>query len=341
MFSLLRRVLILIGILTAFISTACSQQPRIRLATLAPKGTSFERLLLTMGEQWAKAPEGGVSLVVYSDGTMGSEQQVIRRMRVGQLQAGMMTSDGLAKIDPSVKALQEIPMMYRSAAEADYVRTHMIAGIEKRMEDHGFVVVAWSIAGFARLFSKQPALHPQDFLRMKAYVGADDLQEIQILNSIGGHPVGLDWTNTLTALQTGMVESVTTLPVHALGAQFNTALSHMLDVKWVPITGGIVLTKKSWDALPASTRAAMKQAADSAAAEMERESLAEDTAAITAMQKHGLQVHPVSPEMQREWDKFAADVLWPKIRGPIVDADSFDQVRRLVLEYRNQPGHGQ
>ena len=137
----------------------------------------------------AKAPEGGVSLVVYSDGTMGSEQQVIRRMRLGQLQAGMMTSDGLAKIDPSVKALQEIPMMYRSAAEADYVRTHMIAGIEKRMEDHGFVVVAWSIAGFARLFSKQPALHPQDFLRMKAYVGADDLQEIQILNSIGGHPV--------------------------------------------------------------------------------------------------------------------------------------------------------
>ena len=53
-----------------------------------------------------------------------------------------------------------------------------------------------------------------------------------------------------------------------------------------------------------------------------KESLSEDTAAITAMQKRGLQVHPVSPEMQREWDKFAADVLWPKIRGPIVGADS-------------------
>lgn len=338
MYSLLRRTSFGIFALATVIGSATAEQPRIRLATLAPKGTSFDRLLLTMGEQWSKAPEGGVSLIVYSDGTMGAEPQIIRRMRVGQLQAGLLTSAGLAIIDPSVKALQEIPLMYRSAAEADYVRSRMTAEIEKKMEDHGFVVIAWSIAGFARLFSKQPAMHPQDFLRMKAAVGEDDAQEIQILNSIGGHPVGLDWTNTLTALQTGMVESVTTLPVHALGAQFNTAVSHMLDVKWVPITGGIVITKKSWDALPAATRAAMKQAAEAAAAGMEAASLSEDAAAIAAMQKHGLQVHPLTLEMQREWDQFVTEVVWPKIRGPIMQADSFDEVRRLVLEYRKQSG---
>lgn len=341
MFPLLRRTLIVPGILSAFVALAAAEQPKIRLATLAPKGTSFDRLLLTMGEQWAKAPEGGAALVVYTDGTMGSEQQVIRRMRVGQLQAGMLTSDGLAMIDPSVKALQEIPMMYRTAAEADYVRSRMINDIEKRMEDHGFVVIAWSIAGFARFFSKQPALHPQDFLHMKQGVGVDDLQETQILNSIGGHPVGLDWTNTLTALQTGMVDSITTIPVHALGAQFNTAVSHMLDIKWVPISGGIVLTKKTWDALPASTRTAMQQAAETAANGMEKESLSEDAAAVTAMQKHGLQVHAMNPQMQHEWEQFFMDNIWPKIRGNVVQADAFDQVRRLVLEYRKQTGSGQ
>jgi TRAP-type transport system periplasmic protein len=341
MLSIYRRILFVSCFLLPLTCALEAQQPRIRLATLAPKGTSFDRILLTMGEQWKKAPEGGASLIVYSDGTMGSEQQVVRRMRVGQLQAGMLTSDGLSMIDPSVKALQAIPLMYHSAAEGDYVRNHMEATIEKRMEDRGFVVIAWSIAGFARIFSKQAALHPPDFLRMKAYVGADDTQEIQILNSIGGHPVGLDWTNTLTALQTGMVESVTTLPVHALGAQFNTALSHMLDLKWVPISGGIVITKSAWEALPLSTRAAMKQAAQSAANDMEATSLSEDAAAVAAMQKHGLQVHSLTPQMQEEWQRFAQDVLWPKIRGPIVPADYFDEAQRLVLEYRKQSRSGQ
>ena len=296
----------------------------------------MDRLLRTMGEQWNKAPDGGVALVVYADGTMGSEHQVVQRMRVGQLQGGLLTSDGLAMIDPSVKALQEIPLMYHSAAEEAYVRIHLAAGIEKCMEDRGFVMVSWGTIWFARFFSKQQALLPQEFLRTRVFVGADDNQEIQILNSIGGHPVGLDWTNALTALQTGMVDSVSTLPVHALGAQFNTALSHMLDIRWVPITGGIVLTKKSWDALPAATRAAMKQAAQTAATGMESTGLSEDATAIAAMQSRGLQVHTVTPQIQHEWDQFAKDVLWPKIRGAIVPADTFDEVQRLVLEYRSQ-----
>jgi TRAP-type transport system periplasmic protein len=340
MLALNRRMFSILWVAAALGSSAQAQQARIRLATLAPKGTSFDRLLREMGERWSKAPDGGAALVVYTDGTMGNEQEIVQRMRIGQLQGALLTSDGLAKIDPSVKALEQIPLMYHSAAELDYVRSHMEGDIEKRMGDRGFVMLAWSMPGFARLFSKQPALRPQDFLHMKVSVGADDTREIEVLNSIGGHPVGVDWTNALTALQTGMTDSVTTLPVHALGAQFNTAVSNMLALKWAPVSGGIVVTRKSWDALPQSTRTAMKQAALEAAAGMESAGLREDADAIAAMQKHGMQVHPVTPEMQREWDQFAKDVLWPKIRGVMVDADAFDKVEGLTLEYRRQSGGG-
>ena len=340
MLSLCRRISFVLCILAALAGATGAQPPRIRLATLAPKGTSLDRLLKTMGEQWSKAPEGGVALVVYTDGTMGSELQIVQRMRVGQLQAGLLTTDGLAAIDPSVRALQQIPLMYRSSAEEDYVRSHMVANIEKRMEDRGFVMICWGTVGFSHFFSRQPVLLPQDILRMKLAVSADDA-EVQLINSIGGHPVALDWTNALTALQTGMVDSIATLPVHALGAQFNTAVSHMLDLKYVPVTGGIVVTKKSWDALPASTRAAMKQAAEIAGAGMESAGASEESAAIAAMQSRGLQVQPVTPQMRREWDQFAKDVLWPKMRGTMVPADEFDEVQRLVVEYRNQTGGGQ
>lgn len=335
-----RKVFLAWYLLVALAGVTGAQQTHIRLATLAPQGTSLDRLLKSMGEQWSRAPEGGAALVVYPGGTMGSEQEIVRRMRIGQLQAGLLTADGLGMIDPSVKALEQIPLMYRSSAELDYVRSHMESKFEQRMEERGFVMLAWSMVGFARQFSKKGAAHPEDFLHLRLYVGADDTREIQILNSIGGHPVGLDWTNALTALQTGMVDGITTLPVHALGAQFNTALSNMLDLKWVPISGGMVMSKKTWDGLPQTTRAAMKQAALEAAKKMEESSSVEDTEAVAAMQKHGMQVHAMSPELQQEWDHFAKDVLWPRIRGSVVDAESFDEVQRLTAEYRQQAGGG-
>jgi TRAP-type C4-dicarboxylate transport system substrate-binding protein len=339
MLAVSRRILFLFCCLVVLIGSAgAEQQPRIRLATLAPRGTSFDRLLKTMGEEWSKAPDGGVSLVVYTDGTMGSEQEIVRRMRVGQLQAGLLTTDGLAMIDPTVKALEQIPLMYHSAAELDYVRSRMQGSIEKRMEDRGFVVLAWSMVGFARVFSKQPGLHPQEFLRMKLYVGSDDAREVEVLSSVGGHPVGLDWTNALTGLQTGMVDCITTIPVHALAAQFNTAVSNMLDLKWVPVSGGLIVTKKSWDALPENMRAVMKQEAQDAAAKMEAASYAEDADAVAAMQKRGMKIYPMSPKLEAEWDQFAHDALWPKIRGSIIDAESFDEAQRLTLEYRKQAG---
>ena len=116
MLALSRKAFLPLCISLAIIGNGTAQQPRIRLEPIAPRGTAFDRLLKAMGEQWSKAPNGGVSLVIYSDGTMGNELEIVRRMRIGQLQAGLLTTDGLAMIDPSVKALQEIPLNWTMCA---------------------------------------------------------------------------------------------------------------------------------------------------------------------------------------------------------------------------------
>src|SRR5713101_3196875 len=93
---------------------AAQAKIRIKLATLAPRDTSYHRILLEMGEKWRKATEGRVDLVIYPGGTQGSEADSVKRMNIGQLQAGMLSVGGLTEIDPAVAALQEIPMLFRS-----------------------------------------------------------------------------------------------------------------------------------------------------------------------------------------------------------------------------------
>src|SRR5216684_2646403 len=115
------------------VAVSAAVKVRIKLATVAPKDSSYHRLLLEMGEKWRKASDGQVDLVIYPGGTQGSEADVVKRMSVGGLQAGMLSVGGLTEIDPAVSALQEIPMLFRSLAEEEFVIDKFRPELEKRL----------------------------------------------------------------------------------------------------------------------------------------------------------------------------------------------------------------
>ena len=325
--------LLLMSLFCVGVAGAVEKQTRVKLATLVPKGTSYHAILQTMGEKWRQAPGGGVALTIYTDGTMGGEADMVRRMRVGQLQAGLLTVTGLAEIDESVRALQNMPMVFRSLDEVDYVRTKLQPRLEKKFADKGFVILFWGYGGWVRFFSRQPAFVPDDFKRMKMFAWAGDNNTVDIMKSLGYQPVPLEPTDILTGLQTKLIDSVPSTPFYALAGQFFGPAPHMLEINWVPLVGGAVVTKKTWDALPAETRAALRAAADEAGVEINKRSRIENDEAVAAMQKRGLQVHPATPEIEAAWVKIAESVH-PKIRGKIVPAETFDEVIQLLADYR-------
>jgi TRAP-type transport system periplasmic protein len=317
-------------------ASRASAQTRIRLGTLVPSGTSYHHSLESMGAKWKQDSNGAIALTIYGGGTMGSEDEIVRRMRVGQLQAAVLTAAGLSEIDPSVSALQKMPLMYRSLEEASYVREKMAGDIERRLAAKGFVVLFWGDAGWVRIFSKDPGILPQDFKKMRVFVTAGDVPESELLKSAGYKPVLLEWSDVLTSLQTGMVDAVPTIPFHVLANQFYLSTHHMLEVNWLPLVGALIVTKKSWESLQPAERDVMMKSAVQCGRELQEHGRQENQDAVTAMQKRGLQVHPVSKEAEEEWRRFS-ERLYPNIRGTIVPADMFDEVVRLLRDYRAIP----
>jgi len=51
------------------------------------------------------------------------------------------------------------------------------------------------------------------------------------------------------------------------------------------------------------------------------------------MTKRGLQVQKLTPEVEAEWRR-AAEQMYPLVRGKMVPAEFFDEVQRLLREYR-------
>ena len=308
-------------------------QTRIRLGTLLPQGSSQYQVLEKMGQDWRKATSGGVTLTIYPGGAMGSEIDAVRQMRVGQLQAATLSVGGLSKIDPGISALQKIPVLYHSLDEEEYVRRKMAAEMERRLEQKGFVVLFWGDAGWVHIFSRRPILRPEDLRKTKLFVTADDPDEAEIIKGLRLQPVPLEWTDVLMSLQTGLVDTVPTLPFLCLAGQYDLAAKHMLPLNYVVLVGATVMTKKSWDALAPADREAMRKIAAEAGEQMQIRSRAENITAIEAMKKRGLQVHPLSPELEAEWRQFLEGV-YPKVRGTMVPADMFDEIQDLIADYR-------
>jgi TRAP-type C4-dicarboxylate transport system substrate-binding protein len=313
----------------AALSLACSASGasqgapvRLRLGTLAPQGTSYHRILQTMGERWRTATNGQVQVTVYA-GTMGSELELVRRMRLGQLQAATLSVLGLREIDPGVSALEEV----------EFVRSRLEPVLSRRLADKGFVALFWADAGWVRYFARRPAVRPDDFKGLKLFVTAGDNEQYDLMRSAGFSPVSLEISDALTSLQTGMVDAVPIPPYFAEVMQLYTVADNMLEINWVPLVGATIISKRTWDALSPETQAALRSAADAAGAAFQVAGRSESDSAVGAMRRRGLHVIPVTPAVEAEW-RATAESFYPRIRGTMVPADMFDEVRRLLTEYR-------
>lgn len=322
------RMLIAIVLMAGF----GSAQTTIRLGTLAPRNSRWHKLLLEMGDKWQEASGGSVLLKVYPGGEQGDEPEMVQKMRVKALQAVAISGAGLSGIDASASALQ-IPLMYDSWDELDYVRDRISARIEKQLNARGYVVLNWGDTGWVHFFSKKPATTPDDFRKMKVCVLQGDATTFELYKQNGFQPVSLAATDILTGLQTGLIDAFQAPPAVALGSQWFGGAKNMLAVNFAPLTGATLISKDAWERLPAPTRAKILEISHVFGPQIREEIHKLEDSSIKLMQGFGLNVVPADPKAVAEWRALIEVKLWPALRAGM-GHDLFDQVKRIRDEYR-------
>ncbi len=329
-------VLLVTLILLGMPADAAAMDPvKIPLGTLAPSGSSFYSALAEMKEKWRIDSGGAVNLIIYADGVQGSEAQMVQMMRARSLAAGMLTVVGLSEIDSSVGGLSFLPLTFRSWEEYDYVVEKMSPRLEKLLLEKGFVILFWGDAGWVRFFSKTPAIHPDDFKPLKMFTWAGNAYQVDLMKTLGYHPVPLETADILPGLRRNLINAIPVPPNQALLGQFYTVANQMLTLKWSVLSGATVIRKDIWEKIPADIQAKLRADALTAGAKIRASARKEDEDSIAAMQKRGLAVNAVTPQIEEEWRKLTK-VLYPELRGKTVPTDIFDEVQRLVEEYRSR-----
>ena len=326
------RVLIALMLFAA----ALPAQTVIRMGTLVPKDSPWYDILIKMGEEWKKASGGKVELRLYPGGEQGDEPEMVQKIRIKKLQAVAISGAGLSGIDSSVTAL-EVPMMLSSYEELDYVRDHISERLEKGLNQHGFIVLNWGDAGWVHFFTKEPATHPDQIRKMRLCVLQGDNSTFELYKANGFHPVALAATDILTGLQTGLINAIQSPPLFALSNQWFGGAKNMLDIRFAQLVGATLIDKDTWSKLPPPLQKQMLASARTAGVALREEIRKAETGSIPIMQQFGLNVEHPDAKALGEWRQLA-EGIWPKLRGTMVPADLFDDVKRLRDEYRKSHG---
>jgi TRAP-type C4-dicarboxylate transport system substrate-binding protein len=308
----------------------------VKMATLVPDGSSWHQILKETAEKWRTLSGGRVVVRLYPGGVAGDDPDVVRKMRLGTLNAGVLTSVGVAEIDKSVYALG-IPMMYSSYEEVYSVLEKMRPRLEAGLEAKGFVVLNWADGGWVRFFSQKPVATPDDLRALKLFCWAGDNESVETWRAAGFNPVPLPSTEIATALQTGLVNALGAPPQVAVITQYYNHAKNMTDLQWQLLLGATIISKATWEKIPADLRPALLEAARDGGRRLQEEIRNSGEKDVEAMRKRGLNVVAVDAKAREAWRK-TAESMYPRIRGTIVPADAFDEALRYRDEYRKRAG---
>ena len=337
----MRKTIVICAVLCALAGAARAQKVEIIMATLAPTDSEWYKVMENMGAEWRKISGGNVNLSIRAGGVVGDDPDAVRRLRSGSIQAAALTSAGLGDIDLGVAALQ-IPMMFDNYAELDYVRDRMAPKLEKRIEDKGYLVLNWGDAGWVQFFSTKPVHRLDDLRKLKLFTWAGYATEEDLWKANGFRVVPLASTDIVQQLETHGIEAVPTTALIAETAQIYKLAGYMCDVKWAPLLGATVVSKTTWERIPAAQRGPMLAAARKSGEALKNDIRAQDTRALQTMMKgqpgkrsSTLTITTLDAAALAEWRQ-QTEAIYPKMKGKMVPADLFDEVQHLRDEYRTQ-----
>ena len=313
------------------LASAPFAQSTIKLATVVPEGSIWDKNVKQMAEEWKQATNGRVAVTVYAGGSQGDESTVLRKMRLDALQAASFTAVGLGTIDSAFNVF-DIPFFFDSYDELNYVTDKLTPTIRKRLEPKGFVLLNWGHGGWTQIFTKKPVKTVEDVKSVKLYTSAGNDRMVQWFKSNGFQPRAMAMTDIMTGLTTGMIDGLPAPPLAAMFFQWYKQTPYMLDIGLAPIVGATVITTKTWKSIPDADKPKLLAAADGVDKRLRAEIPKQDLSSIETMKKAGLTVtNATGPEWKTQLDSLAKTM-----RGEMVPTDIFDLASKARDEFRKQ-----
>jgi len=297
-----KNILLLTAALIFSLSINAVQAKTIKIATLSPDGTFWMKSMRAGADEIKQKTQGRVKFKFYPGGVMGNDENVIRKMRIGQLQGGAVTIGSLAQYAPDT-TIYGLPFLFSSLEEADQVRKTSDPILSDLIENSGYVNFGFAQGGFSYLMSKEQINGFDDLRQQKSWVPENSDVGMSVYRYIGITPISLPISDVLTGLQTGLINTVITSPIGALALQWQTHVNFVVDMPLNYLTALMIIDKKAFDELSDADQAVVREVMTRVYKKIDEQNKIDNVAARNAIANLGVKFVKLSDKEKAEWMK--------------------------------------
>jgi len=310
----------------------------LKIATIAPEGSFWMNDMRAGAAEILKRTDGRVVFKYYGGGVQGSDKQVQRKMRTGQLHGGAFTSGSMFNFQKNAD-LYALPLMFNDIDEVTFVRNRLDPKMRQALEDAGYVNFGFAGGGFAYMMSNRPLRTLDDLSGQKVWTPEGDKISYAALQALGIAPVTMPLTDVMTGLQTDLLNSVTVSPVGAVVLQWHTRLKFITELPVAYVYAALLLEKKAFDRLSEQDQGVVREVMERIYRQFDRNSIAENENAMQALLDSGLEwVKPQASEVQT-WREIVTRSHREQAEAGVFDVALLDELQSLLDEYRRGEVH--
>jgi len=305
----------------------------LRLGSPAPENSPWGRALNRVAAEWEAVSDGRIQVQVFHNSVAGTEADMVRKMRIGQLQAVVITSTGLSNFSDKSMTLS-MPLLIRNQDEYEYVLENVREELEADIRNEGFHVMGWSFSGWTYFFGKDAIRSPTDLRAAKLAASPEEMELVRAYQLMGYQPIPLSYAERLAGLTNGMANAILTVPILAAGFQWFGVTSYMTNLRISPAPAAVLMSDRAYRRLSQDLRDGLFEAIERVTADLDAEIRALEQTSIDTMVQYGLNIiDPTEDELDvwtRELQGSYAVTL-----GLVFDEGFYHRILGLLGEYRS------
>lgn len=260
---------------------------------------------------------------VVPNAALGGEKEVGEGLRLGSVQASLLTVSALSAWVPESQIL-DLPFLFRDAGHLRATLAGEVGtDLKRRFADKGFITPAFVNYGARHLLTKAPLTKPAQLAGKRMRVIQSPLHT-ELWKSFGAVPAAIPITETYNALATGVVEAMDLTKSAYAAFRLYEVAPCLIETAHIWAAGVACFSSGFWNGLTDKQKSVLSAAVSEAAGYFDQLIVADESAAIATVLENGGKV--ITPEDRPAWEAGARSV-WTAMAPQVGGMERIEKIR--------------
>jgi TRAP-type C4-dicarboxylate transport system substrate-binding protein len=325
----MKRNFVAIIFLSLILSLGTQAASRIKVGVLAPEGTNWAKHMKSMGKEIKTKTKGEVKFKFYFGGAQGDEIDVLRKVRINQLQGGIFTGKTLGDIHGDTRVV-EIPFLFgNDRAKAWNSVEKLTPYFNKGLQKEGFQNLGFFEIGLVYFVSQTKTENLAALKGVKIWSWEGDRIVEAMIEKMKLISVPLPLPDVLSSLSTGVIEAAYAPAMPIIALQWSSKVKYLVDFPIAFSLGSFLISQKAWSTISAANQKIVKEVAKVYMAKVNASNVADNVDALKSIQANGVEFLKF-PKADEETAKKLKQEIMTKLKGKLFSDDALKKLKATL-----------